>query len=359
MKILHIVKSYFPKIGGIETVSRQLAEGAAKRGHEVSVLCCGNKKDCEGINGVRVYSRKPILNVGSAPISSGFFFDFINMMKDYDVLHFHVPNPIGELAFCLTPKKAQKVLCTYHLDPVRPKAFVTVYKKLLNRFLKSCDVICPTSPNYVESSDVLNCFKEKCNPIALGVDVARFANVASDKKTEAEYLVKDLKHPRVLFCGRFSYYKGLSFLVDAVSRIPDCSLILVGNGEKKEELEKQIANLGIKDRVVMLGHLSDELYPAIYYTADMFVLPSIYRSEAFALVGLEAMAASLPLVTTEIGTGTSYYNIDGETGYVVPPMNSEVLAQTIQKFIDKPEEAKKMAKVARQRVQYFGVSQMV
>jgi rhamnosyl/mannosyltransferase len=359
-RILYVVKSYFPTVGGIETTAKQLAEGAVAHGYKVSVLSCAEKSSIDEINGVMVYRRKPLTNVGSAPISLRYFFDLQKLMQKQDIIHFHVPNPMGELAYCFLKKeKTLKTLCTYHLDPVRPKLFVKLYKKLLHRFLTSCDIICPTSLNYVASSDILNTFKDKCQPVASSIDTAKFLDVDEDKKRQAELLVRHLRGPRVLFCGRFSYYKGLSFLVDAVSKIPECSLILAGGGEKREELEQQIENLNIKDRVVILGHLPEELYPAIYYTADVFVLPSIYRSEAFGLVGLEAMAAGLPIITTELGGGASYYNIDGETGYIVAPQDSEALAQAIRKIIDAPEKATKMAKVSRKRVQDFDVSMMI
>ena len=360
MNILHVTKSYAPTIGGIETVVKQLAEGMAVRGHKISVLCCAEKNSTDEIQGVTVYRKKTLFNVGSAPVSPGCFFGLRNLIKEQDVIHFHVPNPIGELAYCFSRRnKPPKVVCTYHLDPVRPKIFVKFYKKLLHRFLNLCDVVCPTSPNYMASSDVLSAFKEKCRPIPLGIETPRFTNVNEVRKREAESLVKHLKHPRILFCGRFSYYKGLPFLVEAVSKIQECSLILVGDGEKKGELEHQVKTLGMQNRVVFLGHLPDELYPAIYHAADLFVLPSVYRSEAFGIVGLEAMAAGLPLVTTELGGGTSYYNVDGETGYVVEAGCSESLARAIRGILSAPEKAKEMSIAAKQRVQEFDLAVLV
>jgi rhamnosyl/mannosyltransferase len=344
----------------METVVKQLAEGMLAHGYKVSVLCCGETNSIDVVEGVTVYRRKPLLRVGSAPISLRYFFDLHKIIREQDIAHFHVPNPIGELAYYfLRRKRSWKTICTYHLDPVRPKLFVRFYKKLLCRFLDMCDVICPTSPNYVNSSDILRNFREKCHSIALGVDTAKFMNIDEEKREKAESLVKNLKHPRVLFCGRFSYYKGLSFLIEAVNKLPECSLILVGDGEKKEELECQIKALNIQDRVKMLGHLPDELYPAIYHVADLFALPSIYRSEAFGIVGLEAMAAGLPLITTELGGGTSYYNVDEETGYVIAPGDSEILAQAIHKIFAMPEKAKAMSVASKRRVQDFSLVNMI
>ncbi|NLL37748.1 MAG: glycosyltransferase [Fretibacterium sp.] len=358
--ILHVTKAYFPKLGGVETVVRQLAEGASAEGHRVSVLCCGEQSAVEEINGVTIHRYQPFLNVGSAPLSFRFMLKLWQLMKQHDIIHFHVPNPVGELAFCLSPyKRRVKSLCTYHLDPVRPKSFVRVYKVLLHSFLKCLDVICPTSPNYVRSSDILQQHQKSCLPIPLGAEVSRFTEVSSSALAEAERAVESLKHPRVLFCGRFSYYKGLSYLLEAIAQVPDASLILVGRGEKEAELKEQAAALGLEGRMLFLDHLPDELYPAIYHTADLFVLPSAYRSEAFGIVSLEAMAAGLPLVTTELGTGTSFYNVDGETGFVVPPMDPDALAEAINKLLTDRELASQMGLAARKRVDDFDLSRML
>ena len=115
----------------------------------------------------------------------------------------------------------------------------------------------------------------------------------------------------------------------------------------------------MQERVAFLGHLPDDLYAAVYHTADIFVLPSIYRSEAFGIVGLEAMAAGLPLITTELGTGTSFYNVDGETGYVVPPMDPDALVEALQKMLSNPEKLCEMKKNAFERVKDFCVHSMI
>jgi glycosyltransferase involved in cell wall biosynthesis len=89
--------------------------------------------------------------------------------------------------------------------------------------------------------------------------------------------------------------------------------------------------LGIESRVRFLDPLPEELYPAIYHCADLFVLPSIERTEAFGIVGLEAMAAGLPIITTELGTGTTYYNNDDRRGEKIPPKSIEALEYCLRR----------------------------
>ena len=357
--ILHVIKLYYPSIGGMETVARQLAEASVQKGNRVSVLCCGDKNEITDINGVTVYRVRPFFNVGSAPISFRYIFKLWELMGQVDIVHFHVPNPIGELAFCLARNRGKvKTLCTYHLDPVRPKSFVKIYKELLHSFLRQCGVICPTSENYVHSSEILQAHQDKCAPIPLGVDIKRFSEVKPTFLTEVERLISHLKHPRVLFCGRFSFYNGLHVLIEAMREVPDASLILVGSGEKEMELRQQVKDLGMEDRTAFLGFLANEIYAVIYHVADLFVLPSIYRSEAFGIVGLEAMAAGLPLVTTELGTGTSCYNINGETGFVVPPMDVRAMAEAIRMIIHNSDLSREMSENVRRRAGEFSLEKM-
>ena len=357
MKILHVVKAYYPDVGGIETSARQIAEASAKNGHEVAVLCFGNKNENVETEGVKVYRIKPLFNVGSASISFKYFKKYKELSKDVDIIHFHVPNPLGELSFCLQSKSKAKTLCTYHLDPVRPKAFVLMYKILLNSFMKKVDVICPTSPHYIISSRVIDKFLEKCRTIPLGVDVSSFANVSPEKIAEAEKVVSKLKRPRVLFSGRFAYFKGIPNLLNAMALLPEYSLIMVGDGKKRQETEEQIDRLGLRDRVVLAGLQTGEFYRAFFHVADIFAFPSTWP-ESFGIVGLEALAAGLPLVTTEIWAGSSYYNEDGKTGLIVPPQDPQALADAIKKILSDPELHKMMSENASKRADKFALERM-
>ena len=359
MKILHVVKAYYPDVGGIETSARQIAEASAKNGHEVAVLCFGNKNENVETEGVKVYRIKPFFNVGSASISFKYFKKYKELSKDADIIHFHVPNPLGELAFCLQSKTKSKAktLCTYHLDPVRPKAFVLMYKMLLNSFMKKVDVICPTSPYYIVSSRVIENFLEKCRTIPLGVEVGSFANVSPEKIAEAEKVVSKLKRPRVLFSGRFAYFKGIPNLLNAMALLPEYSLIMVGDGKKRQETEEQIDRLGLRDRVVLAGLQTGEFYRAFFHVADIFAFPSTWP-ESFGIVGLEALAAGLPLVTTEIWAGSSYYNEDEKTGLIVPPQDPKALAEAIKRILSNPELHKMMSENARKRADKFALERM-
>ena len=357
MRILHVVKAYYPNVGGLETSARQIAEGGAERGHEVTVLCFGDKNETVNVNGVKVLRIKPLFNVGSASVSFRYIMMYRKLSKDADIIHFHVPNPFGELAFCMFGSHGAKTLCTYHLDPVKPKIFVWLYSKLLRLFMKKVDVICPTSPHYIVSSKIICDFLEKCRTVPLGVDVKSFQNVSSEKISEAESLVSHLKRPRILFCGRFAYFKGIPCLLDALSMLPECTLIMAGDGQKRQETEDKIDALGLRDRVYLAGLQTGEAYRAFFHVSDVFAFPSTWP-ESFGIVGLEALAAGLPVITTEIWAGSSYFNEDEKTGLIIPPDDPEALADAVRRIISNPELSRTMSENAKIRAEKFAVEKM-
>jgi glycosyltransferase involved in cell wall biosynthesis len=130
--------------------------------------------------------------------------------------------------------------------------------------------------------------------------------------------------------GRFAYYKGLEYLIKTVPLLPqNVKVVLVGDGEEKPKLLSLVKELHLEERVLFIPPVKDEELPSIYRGADVFVLPSIARSEAFGLVACEAMACGVPVITTEIGTGTSFYNLNAHTGKIIPPCNERELANAI------------------------------
>src|SRR5439155_27318436 len=102
-------------------------------------------------------------------------------------------------------------------------------------------------------------------------------------------------------------------------------------------LQRLAAELGVEERVFFAGEVEDAVLPAYYHAADVFVLPAHLRIEAYGLVQVEALAAGLALVSTEIGTGTSYVNQHGQTGFVVPPESPQALARAIRVLLANPE----------------------
>jgi glycosyltransferase involved in cell wall biosynthesis len=137
-------------------------------------------------------------------------------------------------------------------------------------------------------------------------------------------------------------------------------LLIGGSGPEQVRLAAQAAALGIADRVHFLGDISDEDLPALYQAADIFVLPAHLRAEALGLAQIEALASGVPCISTELGTGTSFANLHGVTGLVVPPSDAAALAQAINALLADPDLRRRMGEAGRRRVvELFSRERMV
>ena len=328
MRVLQVNKLYWPHIGGVEKVVQQLGEGLAQRGHSVTVLACGGKRKEEEINGVKVLRTKTTFKITGIPFSLGFPFLYRKLASTADIIIHHYPNPVGEFSELLFSSSKPKVVL-YHSDVVRQKLLKPLYAFETHLFLKRAQVIIATSPNYVETSPVLKEFKGKVRIIPLAVNTDFF----TPEGPIHPFLEKLRSQGRkiCLYVGRLAYYKGLKYLIRAAVELPDDLLVvIVGEGEEKEKLLRLREELHLESKVLFRPPVKDEELPSLYRGAGVFVLPSIARSEAFGLVAIEAMACGVPVITTEIGTGTSYYNVHGETGLVVKPRDSGELSKAIK-----------------------------
>ncbi len=362
INVLLVNKLYYPVIGGVENHVRDLAINLSKNLElNVRVLVANTsfKTELQEIDGVEVYKIASLGTFRSTPISPSFLF-WLRKLKS-DIYHFHFPYPFGEFSYllapCLTPclsadrasrKSAGKLVVTYHSDIVRQKLLLALYKPFLKAFLKKADEILVGSPNLIKHSVYLGEVKEKCAVVHYGIDVKRF-ELTENVLKEVRKLRNCYGNKIVLFIGRLIYYKGIEYLLRAIKEV-DGQLLLVGKGPLEDSLRELAKDLGIEDRVHFIGEASDEDLPAFYHACDVFVLPSIARSEAFGLVQLEAQACGKPVVSTELGTGTSYANLDGKTGFVVSPENSEELAKAINVLLEDEPLRRRMGEFARARV---------
>jgi rhamnosyl/mannosyltransferase len=153
----------------------------------------------------------------------------------------------------------------------------------------------------------------------------------------------------VLAVGVLRYYKGLHILLDVMRHV-NATLLMVGDGPERTHLEQIAAERGIAARVRFAGRVADADLPAYYHAADVFVLASHLRAEAFGIVLLEAMASGLPVVSTELGTGTSVVNQHGKTGFVVLPADPHALARALQVLLANDDLRRFMGNQARERV---------
>jgi len=346
MKVLHFYKTYLPDtIGGLEQSINQIARGTANLGVTTEVLTLSSTvvdRNVE-VDGHLVHRCRSNFEVASTPFSASAFLRFQQMVRKADVVHYHFPYPFADILHLATRVKKPSII-TYHSDIIKQKHLLKLYRPLKQRFLTSVNHIVATSPNYLASSNVLARFKHKTSVIPLGLDKATYPEACTEKLT---FWRKRLGPRFFLFVGVIRYYKGLHILVDA-ARDSDYPIVIVGAGPVEVKLKEHAANLGIKN-IHFLGFLPDEDKVALLQLCYAVVFPSHLRSEAFGISLLEGAMYGKPLISSEIGTGTTYINIDKETGIVVPPSEPTALRQAMDYLWDNPEEAKAMGQRAEAR----------
>jgi rhamnosyl/mannosyltransferase len=237
-------------------------------------------------------------------------------------------------------------LVTYHSDIVRQRRLLLLYKPLMFRFLDSVTHIVATSPNYLQSSSVLQRYRHKVSVIPICVRPLSAEPASAEAVSGWRQRLGDRFF---LFLGALRYYKGLPFLIDAAQRT-GYPVAIAGAGEMSSYLAQEVGRRRLTN-VHLLGEQSEADKFALLDACYAFVFPSHLRSEAFGVALLEAAEFSRPMISCEIGTGTSYVNVDCETGRVVPPANALALASAMTHLWENPELASEFGIRARQRYQ--------
>lgn len=354
MKILQTNKAYYPKVGGIETTITTLSEGLVKKfGEDVSVLTCNEifhlKTIEKVINGVKVKYVPTYGFLTSLPLSPGYFKSI--MEYSGDILHIHEPFPLADLSVLLSSRLKRnfsRIVVSWHSDIIRQKWVLSFYKKYLFKFLKIADKIIVSNPNLIRNSDFLPFFEDKIEVIPIGINL-NWVDSCQESNILSEGIRKSYKGSMVLFVGRLVYYKGLEFLIDAINLIPDVSLVIIGSGPLRDKLIKKINELNLASRIKIVPEVDEKKLHSYYKACDLFVLPSVEKSETYGIVQIEAMACGKPTICTEIGTGTTFVNQNEVTGLVVPPRNIELLAEAMNKLIINKEMGKQLGNQGKER----------
>jgi glycosyltransferase involved in cell wall biosynthesis len=361
IKVLQLYKDYYPVLGGIENHIRMLAEGLRPLDVDVRVLVTntGSHTVTESIEGVPVTKTGRQLNVSSAPVSLGFFPAVRRLEQGIDIAHAHMPYPPGELAQLLFGR-SRRFVATYHSDIVRQRVLGALYRPMLQLVLRATNLIAVSNPVYIQDSPFLRRHADKCRVIHFGVDPARFALTPALAEQAAVWRSRYPGQALILFVGRLRHYKGVNVLIEAMRSVSGAQALIVGIGPLEAAWRQQAADAGVADRVTFLGELSNAEVLAVLHAADVFVLPSTNRAETFGIVQIEAMACGLPVICTELGTGTSYVNRHGETGLVVPPNDAAALTAALNTLLADPALRQALGSAGRQRVAtHFSVAAML
>ncbi|MDO8463528.1 MAG: glycosyltransferase [bacterium] len=322
MRITHVVSTYPPYRGGMGNVAHELVSRTAARGVDVHVITPAS-----------VSWKVRLGNAAWCPAMG-------RQLADTDIVHFHWPF-IGGLAPVLRWKlrdPKRRLVVQYHMDLIgrgRRGVLFSVYEcvALMRLFAHADRIVCSSDDYawYGTLGPLWNTIADRGAVIPLGVDAERFAPSVS--------LAVRHSTLETLFVGGLDTahaFKGVHVLLQAIAQTDNVSLRIVGDGNLRTQYEAQARALGVADRVVFLGAVSDEELPEVYRRADALVFPSTSQSEAFGLVALEAMACGKPVIASNL-PGVRTVVRDGETGRIVPSNDIAALAQAIGWLRDHPD----------------------
>lgn len=348
MKIVHVYKDYYPPtVGGIEQTAERLAVQMVRRGAEVTVLTSHPKVKKtveETIDGVRIIRCAEWGRALSAPFCPDMPYQMSRLRAD--LWHLHYPSPPGEVSW-LTVRPRGGMVVTWHGDITRQKFALPVYRHFVQAILREADAVMQTYERQADVSPFLREFKHKCHVVPLGIELEAFERRPEHAGFAAELRAR-YGSPIVLSVGRLVGYKGIDVLLEAASRI-EGKVLIVGGGPEAERLKARAAGMVLGDKVVFIGRV--EPAKVIHYVAaaDVGVLPSIAPQETFGLSMVEMMAHGLPVVCTELNTGTSFVNQHGESGLVVTPGNPVALADAINQLLRDETMRRRLGQGAAER----------
>lgn len=340
-RVLQVGKYYPPHHGGIETHLQVLCDQLREHVDlEVVVANDGRRDVVEEVDGVEVTRLGTAMSLAGAPLCPG----MVRRIResDADIVHLHLPNPAAVLAYLASGHRGRLVV-SYHSDVVRQRVLDVGFRPFLRRLLGRSDAIIAATPNYVRSSRILADYEDRCRVIPYGIPVDSFLH----RDPQADAIRERFGSRLVVSVGRLVYYKGFESLIEAMRDVRG-HLLIVGDGPLRDTLQVQAGRWKVADRVTFLGKVPDAA--PYYHAADVFVLASVARSEAFGIVQLEAMACGKPVVNTDLDSGVPFVSRDGESGLTVPPGDPPALARAINRLLDDADLRARYGRVAQDRV---------
>jgi glycosyltransferase involved in cell wall biosynthesis len=389
-KKIAIVSAVFPPYrGGIGTVAQNHARLLAQQGNRVTVFTpqyhpkqntpppvfppkAGGQEGVGGLSAEALYSERrrggrvsydtklltPIFKYGNA----AYVPQLCKKLKGYDVVILQYPFFGGMRSVYQAKKKyGFKLIVNYNMDVVGsgPKGLIFKYttKYFLPKLVQIADIILASSTDYARHSDLGVYWKEgnpKFKILPNGVDTEKFKPERINDEFKRNLNISDEKV--ILFVGgldKAHYFKGVDYLIRAIPYIDfqeKFKVIIAGRGELQNEYRKLAVDLGVKDRVLFTGGVSDSTLVKLYQLAAVTVLPSIDQSESFGIVLAESMACATPVISSNLPGVRNVYE-DGVSGFTVPARDEKALAKKIEFVLTHSGEMNIMGLAGRKLVE--------
>lgn len=347
-KILIVLYYYHPYVSGLSLLAKMLAEGMAKRGHDVTVLTTrhdASLKQTEVNNGVKIIRARVLTKFNKGVVSPDLMSKLIALAKTHDVINPHLP--MAHFGFVLPFIEAKKLIPQYHCDlNLGPGALAGFFESLSYRSMawtleKSAKIIV-TSKDYFSNSHFSK-FSPRACEIYPPIDQNRFG--ARDSEEMRESLGVGSTTKLIGFVGRIVEEKGLEFLLRAIphlkQKLDDFQIVIAGDyeniagGSVKDKIDIEIARH--PGRVKLIGHLKFDDLVTFYNMIDVLVLPSVDPLEAFGMVQVEAMLCGTPVVASDM---PGVREVISRTGFgrLVNKRDPQDIADNVAELLGNPIE---------------------
>lgn len=336
MRVVQLNPFHYPFMGGIEHRIHHMSKRLARK-HEVIVVTSrleGTKKE-EWMDGYRVLrlDSKFIGNYNPPYVSSNGVLDTLQSLRP-DVVDFHyrwAPSYTRQVM-----KYDGKVVFTYHNTYGEGEGSMRAISRLNDwlfmRKMRSFErVVCISE--FVRQDNVRHGFPlEKMSVVPNGVEMP-------DQETRDDGFILSL--------GRMVHTKGLEYLLQAMRNV-DRQLIIAGAGPEKERMEALAKRYGLKGKVEMLGHVSEDKKKELFATCSFFVMPSLF--ESYGIAAAEAMSFGKAVIATKVG---GLPEVVGDCGILVPPRDAMALAKAINSLLADPNRRQALGHMARERAALY------
>jgi glycosyltransferase involved in cell wall biosynthesis len=350
VRILAVTPYYEPEGGGLERYAHAVLSRLVARGHTVVALSF--TRDGPGVvvrDGVAVDRLAPRLSLGNTAVHPAFRSHVVRAIRASwpDVVVAHTPVPFAaEMAYLAARASGVPFVLTYHAGRLRGSSHLrdrlaTLDRNTLERqMILGASRLIAVGPYVRDHALALR--RDEVDLVPPGVDARRFAPGG------------DPDPANVLFVGPLDdayRWKGVDVLWEAFRRLrrrrPQARLTLVGDGDRRAELERRAQAEGLP--VTFRGRVPDDLLVDEYRRAALVVLPSTSEAESFGMVLAEANACGRPVVASRIG-GLPDFVRDGDNGLLAQPDDPDDLAEKIGTLLDDPNLAAELGMRGRERV---------
>ncbi len=352
LRVVHLGKYYPPARGGIETHTQTLARHQAKLGCDVRVVVvnhadkagrdvtfegrCPTPERVESDGPVQVYRVGRVANLAKLDVTPGLSAMLRKLLKDPpDIWHLHAPNITMMLALAGN-SDIRPLVITHHSDIVRQRLLKHVVRPLERLVCNRAARILTDSPPYAGGSRLLAKYPSNVIALPLGIELRPFVSASAASLAHAEQLRAASAGPIWVSTGRLVYYKALDVALRALKELPG-TLHIIGTGPMEPAWRSLAVSLGVADRVVWRGRVSDDELIGTYRAATALWFPSNERSEGFGLVQVEAMACGCPVVNANIPhSGVPWVSRHNETGLTVPVNDPVAFAVASRRIFTEP-----------------------